>query len=79
MKVDEVAPNADTAAWLAGAQFADAFRIAVAGPPLDARGAAQRTMGHSPRWVETLLSLRNALVAPSDSRPRAPASRPPAA
>jgi len=64
MKVWEVAPNADTAVWLAGAQFADAFRIAVEGAPLDARMAAQRMMGRSPRWVETLLSLRNALVAP---------------
>ena len=64
MKVWEVAPDVDTAVWLAGAQFADAFRIAVDGPPLDARMAAQRMMGRSPRWVETLLSLRHALVAP---------------
>ena len=64
MKVHEVAPNVDTAVWLSGAQFADAFRIAVEGAPLDARMAAQRMMGRSPRWVETLISLRNALVAP---------------
>ena len=64
MKIHEVAPDTNTAVWLAGAQFADAFRIAVDGPPLDARNAAQRMMGHSPRWVESLLSLRNALVAP---------------
>jgi hypothetical protein len=64
MKIREVAPDVDTAVLLAGAQFADAFRIAVEGPPLDARMAAQRMMGRSPRWVETLLSLRNALVAP---------------
>jgi len=63
MNIQEVAPNVDTAVWLAGAQFADAFRIAVDGP-LDARMAAQRMMGRSPRWVEALLSLRNALVAP---------------
>lgn len=64
MKIHEVAPSVDTAAWLAGAQFADAFRIAVEGPPLDARSAAQRMMGRSPRWMEILVSLRNALVAP---------------
>lgn len=64
MKVREVAPDVDIAVWLAGAQFADAFRIEVEGPPLDARMAAQRMMGRSPRWVESLLSLRNALVAP---------------
>ena len=64
MKVQEVEPNVDRAALLAGAQFADAFRIAVEGPPLDARNAAQRMMGRSPRWIETLQALRNALVAP---------------
>jgi hypothetical protein len=64
MKIQEVAPDVDTAVLLAGAQFADAFRIAVDGVPLDARIAAQRMMGRSPRWIEALLSLRNALVAP---------------
>jgi hypothetical protein len=64
MNIPEVAPDVDTAVWLAGAQFADAFRIAVDGPPLDARIAAQRMMGRSPRWVKSLLSLRHALVAP---------------
>lgn len=64
MKVDEVEPNIDRAALLAGAQFADAFRIAVDGRALDARNAAQRMLGRSPRWIETLLSLRHALVKP---------------
>jgi Protein of unknown function (DUF2867) len=64
MRVHEVEPDVDRAALLAGAQFADAFRIAVEGRSLDARGAAQRMMGRSPRWIKTLLSLRNALVAP---------------
>jgi hypothetical protein len=64
MKVDEIKPEVDRAALLAGAQFADAFRIALEGPPLDASHAAQRMLGRPPRWVETLLSLRNALVAP---------------
>ena len=64
MKVAEVEPNVDRAALLAGAQFVDAFRIRLEGRALDARHAAQRMMGRSPRWVETLLSLRNALVAP---------------
>ena len=64
MTVQEVSPNVDTAVWLPGAQFADAFRIVVDGPPLDARNAAQRMMGRSPRWMEFLLSLRHALVAP---------------
>ncbi len=54
----------DADALLAGAQFADAFRIIIAGHSLDARHAAERMMGRSPRWVERLLALRNALVAP---------------
>jgi hypothetical protein len=64
MKVLEVTPSVDTAVLLAGAQFADAFQIAITGPPLDARNAAQRMLGRSPRWVDALLSLRHALVAP---------------
>jgi hypothetical protein len=64
MKVDEIEPEVDRAALLAGAQFVDAFRIRLEGRALDARNAAQRMMGRSPRWIETLLSLRNALVAP---------------
>jgi hypothetical protein len=64
MKIDQVEPDVDRAALLAGAQFVDAFRIAVEGRALDARDAAQRMMGRAPRWVDLLLSLRNALVAP---------------
>jgi hypothetical protein len=64
MKVDQVEPDVDRAALLAGAQFVDAFRIAVEGSTLDARDAALRMMGCAPRWVDLLLSLRNALVAP---------------
>jgi hypothetical protein len=64
MIVEEVAPNVETCVLLAGAQFSDAFRIALAGRTLDARQAAERMMGRSPRWVERLLAIRNALVAP---------------
>jgi len=64
MTVEEVVPEVETDAWLPGAQFADAFRIVVAGSGLDARQAAQRMMGRSPRWVERLVDVRNALVGP---------------
>ena len=64
MKVREVQPDVDTAALLAGAQFADAFRIDLPSTKLDARTAAQRMLGRSPRWVEILVALRNRLVAP---------------
>ena len=64
MRVDAVTPEVDRVALLAGAQFVDAFRIVVNGHALDARKAAQRMMGRPPRWVDALVSLRNALVAP---------------
>jgi hypothetical protein len=64
IRVQEVAPEVDAGPLLSGAQFADAFRIDVAGRALDARQAAQRMMGRSPRWVQALLRLRHLLVAP---------------
>lgn len=64
MTISEITPMADCAQWLDGAQFADAFRITIDDCALDARSAAMRMFGHSPRWVEMLLALRNVLVAP---------------
>jgi hypothetical protein len=64
MKVHAVEPNVDTAMLLAGAQFGDAYSIAIDDTALDARRAAERMLGHSPRWIETLLALRNYLVTP---------------
>jgi hypothetical protein len=64
MTVQEITPSVDTDALLAGAQFADAFRVEVADPALDARHAAERMMGRQPRWAEALVKLRNMLVAP---------------
>jgi Protein of unknown function (DUF2867) len=72
MKVRAVEPDIDTGALLAGAQFADAFRITVDGDALDARQAAQRMLGWSPRWIERLLALRNRLVAPFGLKTSAP-------
>lgn len=64
MAVQEVKPAVDADALLAGAQFADAFRIEIRDCELDARCAAERMMARQPRWAEALLSLRNFLVAP---------------
>jgi len=64
MIVREVQPEVDRDSVLAGAQFADAFRVTVADADLDARGAAERIFSRSPRWVEALLDLRNMIVAP---------------
>jgi hypothetical protein len=77
MNVHAVRPNVDTDALLAGAQFVDAFRIAVDDGALDARHAAQRMLGRSPRWIKALMALRNSLVAPFGLKtpvPRQPAA-----
>jgi hypothetical protein len=64
MTVSEVAPNVDLRALLAGAQFMDAYRIEIEGAPLTARQAAVAMFARSPRWIETLVALRNLIVAP---------------
>jgi hypothetical protein len=64
MKVDEVEPGMQTRALLAGAQFGDAFRIAVDGNTLDARTAAEIMFARGPRWSKALIALRNMIVAP---------------
>lgn len=64
MKVDEVTPDVDRAALLAGAQFVDAFRIATMDSTLDARHATEAMVTRQPRWIEWLLALRNLLVTP---------------
>jgi hypothetical protein len=64
MKVREVIPNVDPDALLAGAQFIDAYRVAVDGTALDAREAAVKMFAREPRWIEALLNLRNLIVVP---------------
>jgi hypothetical protein len=64
MKVIEVAPEVDTGALLAGAQFVDAYRVAVEATALDARKAAEKMFARGPRWIEALINLRNMVVAP---------------
>ena len=64
MMVREISPDVDCDGLLAGAQFADAYRVTVAEAGLSARSAAERIFSASPRWVEALLDLRNKIVAP---------------
>jgi hypothetical protein len=64
MKAHAVKPNVDADALLPGAQFIDAYSIAVNDVTLDARRATKKMMARGPRWVEALLNLRNRLVAP---------------
>lgn len=49
---------------LPGAQFADAFRVAVDDDTLTARQAAERMFLRLPRWISGLMKLRNLVVAP---------------
>jgi hypothetical protein len=72
MKVYEVEPNVDTPALLPGAQFGDAYSVAVDDAALTARQAAERMLGRGPRWIDSLLALRNFLVAPFGLKTRAP-------
>ena len=64
MKVQAVDPRIDTGGPLAGAQFSDAYSIAIKETALDARQAAERMLGRGPRWIDWLLALRNFLVRP---------------
>jgi hypothetical protein len=64
MEVRAIAPNANTGPLLAGAQFSDAFSVAVDGAALDARRAAENMLGYRPRWIKALMGLRNYLVTP---------------
>jgi hypothetical protein len=76
MKVLAVEPDADTGALLAGAQFCDAYRVALDGATFDARGAAERMFGDQPRWIAALMGLRNTLVAPFGLKTPVPGKRP---
>ncbi|WP_454623573.1 DUF2867 domain-containing protein [Bradyrhizobium cenepequi] len=64
MKAREVTPDVDPGPLLAGAEFIDAYRIAVDGTMLDARRAAEKMFARRQRWIEALLRLRNLMVAP---------------
>jgi hypothetical protein len=63
-KVHAIEPTIDTAALLTGAQFSDAFSVAVSGAALPARRAAEQMLARSPRWIRTLMALRDCLVTP---------------
>ena len=64
MKIREISPEVDSTTLLAGAQFVDAYRIAIDGTALNARSAAEKMFARGPRWIEALLRLRNMVVAP---------------
>jgi hypothetical protein len=72
MQVQEVKPQVDADALLSGAQFIDAWRIGVGDAGLDARRAAIRMIEDGPRWIDALMVVRNAIVAPFGLKTGAP-------
>ncbi len=72
MRARIVEPETGIRRLLPGAQFADAYSLEIADRSLDARHAAERIMARSPHWVDMLLALRNAAVAPFGLRRSAP-------
>lgn len=64
MTVFEVQPIVDSDALLPGAQFSDAFSIASDVTGLTARDAARRMFERPPPWINALMRLRDAIVAP---------------
>lgn len=72
MKVRTVEPDVDCNALLGGAQFIDAYSIAVNDARIDARRAAEKMIARGPRWIDALLALRNCLVAPFGLKTGAP-------
>jgi hypothetical protein len=64
MNVREVITSVDCGALLVGAQFADAYRVAIDGTRVNARRAAEKMFARGPWWAEALIALRNILVRP---------------
>jgi len=57
-------PDTTMKGLLPGAQFGDAFCVAVSDDTLNARQAAERMFDRQPKWIAALMRLRNAVVAP---------------
>ena len=73
MKIQSIVPTFDTHSLLTGAQFSDAFSIVLDRAGLNARQAAEKMLGHQPRWIVALMALRHRLVAPFGLKTSAPA------
>jgi Protein of unknown function (DUF2867) len=72
-----VPPATDCTNVLPSADFSDAFAIDVRNAGLDAPEAARRVFaGPQPRWIATLLAIRNMLVMPFGLKSSADANLP---
>ncbi len=64
MRVDATEPDINAASFLTGAQFIDAYSMAICDTPLTARQAAERMFSRQPRWIATLMAVRDRIVTP---------------
>jgi hypothetical protein len=64
MRPVEVEVKAEVRCLLPEADFADAFSLTVDDPSVDAVTAATRAVDRPPRWIATLMQLRDAIVGP---------------
>jgi Protein of unknown function (DUF2867) len=64
MNVQATRPEVDAGALLPGAQFMDAYSVAVDGAAFNARRAAEKVLSRGPRWGDALVALRDRLVRP---------------
>lgn len=63
MRVQKIPPEAKAVALFPDAEFADAYRLIVDEPRLDALAAARRVLGRAPSWITMLMHMRNWLAA----------------
>jgi hypothetical protein len=64
ISVQSALPDAAAGALLDGAQFIDAYSVTVPGAALNARQAAEKMLQHQPRWIRSLMALRDLFVTP---------------
>ena len=64
MRATSVPVDAATLSLFPHARMSDAYRLVVNEESLDAPTAALRMFGRVPRWIRTLMAMRNRLVAP---------------
>jgi hypothetical protein len=69
MRVEKVRPEATAIALFPSAAFADAYRLIVDEPDIDAITAARRVLERAPGWIRRLMSLRNRIASRMGLKP----------
>lgn len=64
ISIHPAVPDVEAGRLLAGAQFIDAYSVTIRGVALDARRAAEKMLQHQPRWIRSLMALRDLCVTP---------------